>query len=199
MQTKDLVILCWNHCPSKFSGTTLILILKLAALSKPATDGGNKPAYMTAKRLALQCGADISTIQRSIKELKKSKTVVVKERHGHSSQFYLQPEVIAALPLADPQENEGGAPPLLPHVEIAHRVAAALGKMGYDLEAGNWREEWPSTIHRILSKGHTKDVVIAVTNHVIKKWKTDMLQSSVAFLEFIFDTAYADMLKGGAQ
>jgi hypothetical protein len=104
--------------------------------------------------------------------------------------------------VADPKDNTQPNEPvkLPPHEEVAHRLAATLQSLGYQLQP-NWERDWPATVQRIFAKGHNKDMVLSVAKHgVNSQWKKGFVDFGIKALEDAFDYIHADMLKkGGAK
>src|ERR1051326_8413215 len=94
--------LVWKHCPSRYSGTALVVLLKIAGLSA-AKDGY---AHVRVPVLAQMCGITERRAQQVVEALKKDRILKVKYRKGRSSIFVLDMELVNSLPLAVATNDE---------------------------------------------------------------------------------------------
>src|ERR1700742_817927 len=101
MSQESLTALVWKHAPSKYSGTPLVVLLKIAGL----TDAKNKCARIRTHILAAMCGVTERRAQQIVEELKKDHVLHIRYRKGRSSEFNLNVDHLKALPLAvQPEE-----------------------------------------------------------------------------------------------
>jgi hypothetical protein len=89
---KTLLLLVWDRCPTKFNGTQLVVLLKLAASSS-----GKARCYLHVPDLARACGIKERTLQYVIRKLQKTGVLQVQERKGTSNCFTLNRDAIRKL------------------------------------------------------------------------------------------------------
>lgn len=167
-----LTALVWMHGPSKYSGTELVVMLKLAGLSS------NKEghAWVRVKVLATMCGVDTRQVRRVLKKLKKDGLLKVQHRKGHSNRFFLNAEELKALPLviaprAEEQSQEAEQPKApqpspaevfagMLHTSVLKEVAGAHVPEG-------WKAGWVAEIQKLTDAGHTVDVMRKVARFAL--------------------------------
>jgi len=141
---ENLTVLVWEHAPSRFSGTDLNLLLKLAGLS--AREGF---AFAGVERLAVMCGVKPRALRYALRTLVKGKALKVQNRKGQSNKYFLNVEELKKLP------SIHGAEPTEEAVKLA-----------FDLEEGwrvhlnavipaDWRTTWPVELQKLFDAGHT--------------------------------------------
>src|SRR6201999_4492821 len=94
-KVESLTALVWRHAPSRYSGTPLVVLLKLAGL----TDAKDKCAHVRMHVLASMCGITERRAQQVVEDLKKDRALKVQYRKGKSSIFVLNAEFLGSLPL----------------------------------------------------------------------------------------------------
>jgi hypothetical protein len=137
---------------------------------------------------------DVSTVQRTLNTLKKHKSGIlrVKKNNGHSSHYFLNPKVIAELPLADPKSHEVTQDA----VTLAEKLHAAMTKLPEFEYKEIYGTEWPRAFQNILDRGSSTTTIIKVASHGLKhQWKADMLQAGAAALDSLFDVIHADYIE----
>jgi hypothetical protein len=98
---KSLTALVWQHCPTRYSGTSLVVLLKIAGLSQ--RDGH---AWVLIETLAAMCGIQPRTLRYMLARLRKERILKIHQRKGRSSQYFLNIAEIQKLPLALPAEAQ---------------------------------------------------------------------------------------------
>jgi hypothetical protein len=168
---QSLTVLVWERCPSKYSGTALVLLLKLAGLS--AREGH---AFPSMERLASMCGVTSRALRYIIEDLKKDRVLRVKGRKGHSNHFYLQPDEIRKLPLViAPKEPVEKVQPEAP--AASPRDAAWLAKsfetaMRRDLTdpviPADWQARWTAQLQDLFDAGHDVELLVVLARFALK-------------------------------
>jgi hypothetical protein len=181
----------WRHAPSRYNGTALLLMLKIAGLSS-AKDGH---AHVRMNILAAMCGVKERQAQRIIEGLKADGFVKVRYRKGKSSIFVLNHEAIRSLPLAvPPEEREETAAP-------EQHAAAEPAKLGGDAAfisellrknftkmniepSADWHVTWPAEFQKLLDAGHNVDFIRDVTRFALKvdAHRAEIVKHGPAFL-----------------
>jgi hypothetical protein len=167
-EKESLTALVWERCPSKYSGTTLVLLLKLAGLS---TRDGH--AFPSVKRLAMMCGVRERAVQYAVKLLKRDGLLKIQTRKGHSNRFFLQADEIRKLPLAT-APNEATTPEALAAVlrdaawfaknfEIAVRREIPDAVIPTD-----WEIRWTAQLDDLFDAGHAVDLLIEVARLAVR-------------------------------
>jgi hypothetical protein len=90
---KTMTMLVWERCPSKFHGTDLVVLLKLAGESS-----ADARCYLHVDVLAAACGIKPRALQYRTSDLEKSGVLHVEERKGTSNCYTLNREAIRRLP-----------------------------------------------------------------------------------------------------
>jgi len=117
MNGKQLTATVWQHAPSRYGGTALLVLLKLAGLS--AKDGHS---FASVGYLAAACGGSPRAIRLVLKELRKDGMVKVHQRKGHSNKIFVNWDAMQALPLALPQNEAQEEAPETEQQEAAEPV-----------------------------------------------------------------------------
>jgi hypothetical protein len=159
-EKQSLTVLVWERCPSKYSGTALVLLLKLAGLS--SRDGHAWPGM---DRLASMCGVTSRALRYIVKDLKKDGVLKTQSRKGHSNRFFLQVDEIEKLativPPRVPETQAPAAPEAQPRDgrHIAQRLANALRAANpaaivpLDLTA------WAAQLQNLIAAGNQYEIV----------------------------------------
>lgn len=177
-EKESLVAKVWEHCPSRYGGTALLVLLKIAGLS--ASKGY---AFPSMEFLTKACGVkNRRSVQYIIKQLKKDGMLKTKRGLGGRHRFYLQVEEIEKLPLAvprnygqnSPEESAAEPPTATPEQE------SAAGKFAGQLEMvirrdipdavvpDDWQTTWPGQIQKLLDAGHSIPLLVKVAQFAIK-------------------------------
>jgi hypothetical protein len=103
---KTLTTLIWQRCPSKFRGTELVILLKLAG--KSSRKG---LSHLRVDELAAACGVGVRALQYSYRNLQKTGVLNVTVNHGQSNCFSLNLEAIRKMPRIKEavEETEGAS------------------------------------------------------------------------------------------
>jgi hypothetical protein len=136
MSEKNLTALVWMRCPSKYNGTHLVALLKVAGLS--AKYG---KASIRVPVLAAMCGVTERAMQKTLKRLRKDGLLTVKHRKCRSSHLTLNVEEIEKLPLVNPNpdnQQEQQAAPMV--AEPAKPVVTPLPPATPPEEPQRWDE-----------------------------------------------------------
>lgn len=157
---KHLVGLVWRHAPSKYSGTELVTLLKIAGLSKNIN--GEVYAWPSTSTLARACGIERRYAQRVLQGLKADGVLKIRTRKGHSNHIFIRVDALRALPLADPGEPS----------ELAVNLACVLHKTILNEIVGaipdaDWNDSWPVAIQTLLDRGHSRDTVAVTARHAL--------------------------------
>jgi len=99
-EKKNLTALVWMRCPSKYNGTHLVALLKVAGLSVKYGK-----ANIRVPVLAAMCGVSERAMQKTLKRLRKDGLLTVKHRKCKSSHLTLNIEEIEKLPLVNPNPD----------------------------------------------------------------------------------------------
>jgi hypothetical protein len=90
---KTITLLVWDRCPTKFSGSQLVVLLKLAASSSREAR-----CYLHVDDLKRACGVKKRSLQYITKKLRKAGVLHVQERKGLSNCYTLNLDEIRKLP-----------------------------------------------------------------------------------------------------
>ena len=174
-EQRNITALVWQHAPSQFSGTPLVLLLKLAGLSQK-----NGHAFAGVERLALMCGVKPRALQYALRELLKAKVVKVQKRKGHSSRYFLETETIGKMPLVIPQEQKA-AEPSAEAVKLAVDLEESLRKNLNGVIPQDWKQTWPAELQKLFDAGHLdKDLRPVILFARQSEWWSAELQKSGA-------------------
>jgi len=169
---ENLTVLVWERAPSRFCGTDLVLLLKLAGLS--ALHGH---AFAGVERLAAMCGVKPRALRYALRELVKAKVLKVQNRKGHSNKYFLQVDEIKKLPLVLHKDAEPSAEAI---------------KLATDLEEGwrvhlnaeipaDWRTAWPIELQKLFDAGHTDAQLRPIIKFArLHDWWSDELRKNGA-------------------
>lgn len=157
---KNLVGLVWRHAPSKYKGTELVTLLKIAGLTKNVN--GEIYAWPSTATLARACGVERRYTQRVLRRLKADGLLKIRSRKGHSNHIAINVEALRALPLADPGEPS----------ELAINLANVLHKtIVSEIQNAtpdtNWEDSWPGAIQALFDRGHSRDTVAVVARQAL--------------------------------
>jgi hypothetical protein len=189
-EKSPLTALVWNHAPSKYSGTPLVALLKIAGLS--SRDGH---AWPSVKRLALMCGVEERALQYVTKQLEEDGILQIQRRKGHSSRYFLQVAALRSLPSVVPPREEAtsatvtpepAAPAPAPAVEdgrsIAKDLVLALRKENpasalIPLEL----DDWAAKFQTLIDAGNDVQTIKKVCRFGRKQpfWEIDIQSSDV--------------------
>lgn len=171
-KVESLTALVWRHAPSKYSGTPLVVLLKVAGL----TEAKNGRARVRAHILAQMCGVTERRAQQIVEGLKKDGTLSVRYRKGKSSEFFLNVELLTALPLAvaPEQTNQEDQPktaePATPQLNDAQFISGLLKKSftnNGQPTPDNWEAAWPKEFQKLLDAGHTVEFIRGVARFAL--------------------------------
>jgi hypothetical protein len=90
---KTLTKLIWSRCPSKFRGTELVVLLKLAGASST-----NGCSHLRVDALAKACGVRVRALQYAAKNIQKTGVLTITENAGRSNCYALNLEAIRKMP-----------------------------------------------------------------------------------------------------
>jgi hypothetical protein len=191
--SKALTAVTWMHAPSKYRGTDLNVLLKIAGLT---TDEGY--AFPTKGYLAASCGIQERNLRKITKRLKRDGVLNINGRKGHSSRYYLQLEALKALPLAVPKEQTGEEPdeetaetPVAaatqPTPTVEPRDAARFAIILHDAFSmgipdavipDDWQQTWPAEVQKLYDAGHDSETLRCVARYAINHpgWSTTLLR-----------------------
>ena len=143
-EKENLTVLVWEHAPSRFWGTNLVLLLKLAGLSQ--REGF---AFAGVERLAVMCGVKPRALRYALSDLVKAKVLKIQARRGHSNKYFLNVEELKKLPSIRAAEPTAEAVKLAADLEESLR-ANLNGNIPED-----WRTTWPVELQKLFDAGHT--------------------------------------------
>jgi hypothetical protein len=147
MKEDSLTALVWQHAPSRYNGTALVVLLKLAGLS--SNKGGY--AFPGVERLAAMCGVKERRLQYVTRQLKKANLLKVRERRGHSNMWFLNAEELRKLPLASPPpEPEMAGTAASPATEFAERLQSTMSKIEGTVIPADWHTAWTAEAQKLL-------------------------------------------------
>ena len=171
-KVESLTALVWRHAPSKYSGTPLVVLLKVAGL----TEAKNGRARVRAHILAQMCGVTERRAQQIVEGLKKDRILTVRYRKGKSSEFLLNIELLRSLPLAvQPAEEEqpktAEQPEAAkPQISDAQFISELLQKNFTNKEVqapADWQTAWPIEFQKLLDAGHSVEVIRTVARFAL--------------------------------
>jgi len=177
-EQKSLTAVVWQHCPSKYNGTALVVLVRLAGLSE--RDGHAWPGIET---LAMMCGVKPRNLRYVVKTLSKDGVLAVRHRKGKSNHFHLNVEEIEKLPLVFPERESKptaetpATRPSAKAVELAERIHKALPSYIEDANVPeDWKVRWPELLQPLLDDGHSFDHLRAVAKTALTSdpWRKDM-------------------------
>jgi Helix-turn-helix domain len=171
-EKESLVAKVWEHCPSRYGGTALLVLLKIAGLSV-----SKGYAFPSMEFLTKACGVkNRRSVQYIIKSLKKDGMLKTKRGLGGRHRFYLQVEEIEKLPLAVPRNYGQNSP----EESAATTEQSVAGKFATQLEMvirrdipdavipDDWQTTWPGQIQKLLDAGHSIPLLVKVAQFAIK-------------------------------
>jgi hypothetical protein len=144
-EKENLTVLVWEHAPSRFSGTNLNLLLKLAGLSNNK-DGC---AFAGVERLAVMCGVTERALRYALRRLEKTKFLKTQKRLGHSNRYFLNVEELKKLP------SIHGAEPTAEAVKLATDLEEGWRLHLNAVIPADWRTTWPFELQKLFDAGHT--------------------------------------------
>jgi hypothetical protein len=183
---KSLTVLVWEHCPSTYNGSALVVLLKIAGLSE--REGH---AWPSMTRLALMCGMERRGLQKLTAKFVEQGILEIQQRRGHSSRFFLQVAAIRKLSSVVPAKEE--APAVTPEpaapapaVEdgrsLAQTLVTALRKENpasplIPLEL----DDWAAKFQTLLDSGHDAKTIKNVCRFGRKHpfWEIDIQSGDV--------------------
>ena len=162
----------WQHAPSKYRGTALVVLLKLAGLTN---DEGH--AHPSTCYLAKACGVDPRHIQRITQRLKKDGVLKIQRGKG-VNKYRIQVEAIAALPLAvppdykneDSQPEEAAQPTQQPLDAqwLAKNFHAAIERDLPDaVIPADWQTTWSRELQTLFDAGHDYETLARIARFAI--------------------------------
>jgi hypothetical protein len=162
-KVESLTAVVWRHAPSKYSGTPLVVLLKIAGLTE-AKDGH---AHVRIHILAQMCGVTERRAQQIVEDLKEDRILRVQYRKGKSSVFHLNIDLLRGLPLAvKPVEQTSDEPkvtePATANPSDAQFISELLTKSFTKKELpipDDWQNSWPVEFQKLLDAGHTVDAI----------------------------------------
>jgi hypothetical protein len=183
---KSLTVLVWEHCPSTYNGSALVVLLKIAGLSE--RDGH---AWPSMTRLALMCGMERRGLQKLTAKFVEQGILQIQQRRGHSSRFFLQVAAIRKLPSVVPAKEE--APAVAPEpaapaptVEDGRSIAQGLVKALRKENPASALiplelDEWAAKFQSLLDAGHSAKTVKQVCRfgRTHRFWEIDIQSSDV--------------------
>jgi len=170
-KVESLTALVWRHAPSKYSGTPLVVLLKIAGLTE-AKDGH---AHVRVHILAQMCGVTERRAQQIVEGLKKDRTLSVRYRKGKSSVFLLNLELLRGLPLAvkpveQASDEQKEAEPATPQISDAQFISELLQQnfVSAKVQApSDWQTAWPIEFQKLLDAGRSVDVIRSVARFAL--------------------------------
>lgn len=130
---KSLTALVWEHCPTVYNGTPLVVLLKLAGLSQRKGH-----AWILIDNLAAMCGVSRRTLQYVLSQLRREKVLTIQKRKGRSSQYFLRLDVIQNLPMV--QTTEAQTPVAVPEAQPQKTQSDLPGELQALIDAHHDRE-----------------------------------------------------------
>jgi hypothetical protein len=175
---QSLTALVWEHCPSKYNRSALVVLVKIAGLS--SRDGH---AFPSVDRLAEMCGVKSRRVRYILKKLKKDGVLKIQSRKGHSNRFFLQADAIRKLPLViPPKESET---PVTPTAEVrdarwlAEKLHEAVSKEIQEaVIPTDWQSTWPAELQKLFDAGHDVETLKAVARFALNHhgWRDTLLR-----------------------
>lgn len=157
---KSLTAMVWQRCPSKYSGTQLVALLKLAGL---CAQKGH--AFVRVPVLATMCGVSERAIQKTLKQLRKDGLLAVKYRKGRSSLITVNVEEVQKLPLVLPDRTaeqpkaEQAAQPGELAQTLANAFRNGVLKLPNAQVADDWQSTWPVQFQKLVDAGHSEQII----------------------------------------
>jgi hypothetical protein len=199
---KTLTADVWEHAPSRYRGSELVVLLKLAGLTN--ADGY---AYPSLEYVAKACGISIRMAQRITKRLRKDGIIKVTRGRG-TNRFFVQRQVVLTLSLAVPrdyQDKKSGAPeptasetPVVPAQAaptaavrdaawLSQAIHTAIVKDVPEAEIpSDWYQSWPVALQTLFDAGHDWDTLRKLARYAINTewWKVNaMSRGALGFVE----------------
>ena len=101
---KTLTTLIWKRCTSKFRGTELVVLLKLAGMSS-----SQGCSHLRVDALAAACGIGVRALQYSVRKIEGKGLLQVTENPGRSNCYALNLEAIRKMNRMKATEETEGA------------------------------------------------------------------------------------------
>ncbi|HET6844958.1 MAG TPA: hypothetical protein VFK06_25230 [Candidatus Angelobacter sp.] len=185
----QLVSLVWLHGPSRYSGSDLVVLLKLAGLQKQ--QDGDVRAFSGVDYLSRYCGLKSRRgMQKILKRLKHDGVLKIKYRAGHSSFFYIDAEALRKIPLVNPGDPSDDA------VGIAGALFRAItNEVPSAVVPADWAEEWPLAMQEILDRGHATDTIIKTARYALdnEPYRSEIILTGAVALAEVFEHAKISM------
>jgi hypothetical protein len=173
-EKQSLTAIVWQHVPSTYEGSALVVMLKLAGLSSNK-DGR---AFVRVEPLAAMCGIKPRALQYLTRKLKKAKLLKVHNRKGHSNFWFLDVEEIKKLPLVSGPESaeestveeqvaETPTAQQTPAQEFATRLHETLTRIEGAAIPAEWQTMWTTEAQKLLDAGHNLEIMRAVTRYAL--------------------------------
>ncbi|HWY42625.1 MAG TPA: hypothetical protein VNX66_03965 [Candidatus Sulfotelmatobacter sp.] len=164
---ENLTVMVWEHAPSRFSGTDLVLLLKLAGLSNNK-DGC---AFAGVERLAVMCGVTERALRYALRRLDKTKFLKTQKRVGHSNRYFLNVEELKKLP------SIHGAEPTAEAVKLSVDLEESLRVNLNGTIPADWRTTWPVDLQKLFDAGHTDAQLRPIIKFArLHEWWSDELR-----------------------
>jgi hypothetical protein len=163
---KSLTAIVWEHCPSTYNGSALVVLLKIAGLS--SRDGH---AWPSMTRLSLMCGIKRRALQNITTKFEEHGILQIQRRRGHSSRFFLQVAEIRKLPSVVPVKEETPAVTLTPEptapaapankdgLRIAEKLAEVLRQENPTVAVPSDLTEWAGKLQSLIDSGNDAGTV----------------------------------------
>ena len=168
-EKSSLTVLVWEHCPSTYKGSALVVLLKIAGLSE--RDGH---AWPSMKRLALMCGIKKRSLQDITTKFEEQGILQIQRRRGHSSRFFLNTVAIRKLPSVVPAKEDAPSATVTPEPaaqaapikthgqDIAEQFSQKLREEHPTVPVPADLTEWSVQLQRLVDAGNTVDTVKTV-------------------------------------
>jgi hypothetical protein len=168
---QNLTALVWQHAPSAFYGTDLVVLLKLAGLSQKEGH-----AFAGVERLAAMCGVKPRALRYALRQLTKGKVLKIKSRRGHSNHYFLDADAIKKLPLVLPNKPSAEAVKLSADLEFTLRTNPKEAVIPSD-----WQTAWPVELQKLFDVGHNDaDIRTLIKFAIVNEWWSGQLENNFA-------------------
>jgi DNA-binding transcriptional regulator YhcF (GntR family) len=145
----------WERGASKYAGTMLLVLLKIASMTR--AEGYSDPGV---RYLAARCGCKERQVQRILRTLEQDKILITEQKAGSHGQnrYRLQLEEIRKLEVVDAAYR------------LATRYKAALVKNFPEHTIDdNWRDIWPNSMQSLIDRGFADADIVRVTGWALKQ------------------------------
>jgi hypothetical protein len=152
--SSQLTAAIWERGASKYTGTSLLMLLKIASMTR-----NEGYAYPGVPYLAARCGCKDRQVQRILRTLEQDKILTEQKAGVNGQNFYrLQLDEIRKLEIVDAAYR------------LATRYKSALVRnFPEHVIDDNWRNTWPMSMQTLLDRKFSDADIVRVTSWALSQ------------------------------